>query len=83
LETADFKWRAMLNVSFADYSDFVWGTCFQESAEILLAEKAENLGEMYENNSSAFDMVVKEAVFKNYIVKFRAKMETYNVSQRR
>jgi len=79
LESPEFKWRAMLSVNFADFSDQVWATCFQESAEIILGHKAEDLGPMTESNDNAFDMLVKEVVFKPYIVKFRSKMETYNV----
>lgn len=69
----------MVSVNFADCSDFVWAICFQEIAETLLGQSADVLGSMYSDEVDVFDGIIKEAVFKNYIAKFRAKIETYNV----
>jgi len=67
-------------VGFADCSDIVWATCFQEHAECILGKKCEELGQLFAHEPETFDGLIKEACFKNYIVKFRSKLEYYNVS---
>jgi replication factor A1 len=77
-EFPDFKWRLMVSVNFADYSDHLWATCFQEASEALLGQPASILGPMSKDSAEEFDAVVKDCVFNSYIVKFRSKMDTFN-----
>jgi len=77
-EYPNYKWRMMVSVNFADYSDHLWATCFHETSEALFGQSAEVLGPMQKDDAEAFDAVIKESVFNSYIVKFRAKTDTYN-----
>ncbi|XP_046360245.1 replication protein A 70 kDa DNA-binding subunit-like isoform X1 [Haliotis rufescens] len=81
-EFPNYKWRMILNANLADYSDNQWATCFQDSAEVLLSVKADELGSLRDSNEASFDQVFQDALFKSYIFKFRAKMEMYNDEQR-
>ncbi|KAL3856902.1 hypothetical protein ACJMK2_011608 [Sinanodonta woodiana] len=78
----DFKWRMILWVNLADFSDNQWVTCFQESAETILGKTAAELGHLRESNEAAFDQVFQDALFKSCIIKLRAKVETYNDESR-
>lgn len=81
-ENPNFKWRMILSANVADYTDNQWMTCFQESAEALLGVKADELGAMRENDEVGFDNVMQEALFKSYMFRMRAKMETFNDENR-
>lgn len=81
-EFPNFKWRMILSANIADFSDNQWVTCFQESAELILGKSADELGDMKENNEAAFDQVFQDAMFKSYIFRLRAKVETYNDESR-
>ncbi|KAH9504580.1 60S acidic ribosomal protein P1 [Bulinus truncatus] len=81
-EFPNYKWRMILNANIADHTDNQWVTCFQESAEALLGTSANELGEMREKDESQFDQVINEALFKSYMMKCRAKVETYNDESR-
>ncbi|KAK7474490.1 hypothetical protein BaRGS_00034244 [Batillaria attramentaria] len=81
-EFPSHKWRMILSANLADHTDNQWITCFQESAETLLGVKADELGDMRENNEPAFDQVFQQAVFKQYVFKLRAKVEMYNEESR-
>jgi replication factor A1 len=81
-EFPEFRWRVMLQVDFADVSDHIWATCFQETGEQILGNDSETLGRIFSENADAFDALIKEALFKTYIVKFKSKMETFNGENR-
>ncbi|XP_061197079.1 replication protein A 70 kDa DNA-binding subunit-like isoform X2 [Saccostrea echinata] len=81
-EFPNYKWRMILSANLGDYSDNQWVTCFQESAEAMLGVSADDLGSLKDSNESAFDQVFQDALFKSYIFKLRAKVETYNDESR-
>ncbi|WAR01828.1 RFA1-like protein [Mya arenaria] len=81
-EYPKYKWRMILSVNLADHTGNQWVTCFQESAEIVLGIKADDLGNLKETNELAYDNVFEEASFKSYVFKLRAKVETYNDESR-
>ncbi|PVD31676.1 hypothetical protein C0Q70_07094 [Pomacea canaliculata] len=81
-EFPNYKWRMILSANLADFSDNQWITSFQESAEAMLGIKADDLGNLRESNETAFDEVFQRAVFKQYIFRLRAKVETYNEENR-
>lgn len=81
-EFESYKWRIILNVNLADFSDNHWVTCFQETAEHMLGKKSEELGKLREEDEAAFDHVFAEANFKSFIFRLRAKMETFNDENR-
>eukprot|EP00794_Sanderia_malayensis_P014156 gene14156-15634_t len=77
-----FKYRLILNANISDFTGSIWITCFQESAEAMLHETAEKIGEMRESDEQAFEDIFSEAAFKPFALKLRAKMETYNDENR-
>ncbi|XP_005109695.1 replication protein A 70 kDa DNA-binding subunit [Aplysia californica] len=81
-EFPNYKWRMILQANVADHSDNQWITCFQESAEQMLGIKADELGSMREQDEMQFDQVMRDALFKHYIFRMRAKVETYNDESR-
>jgi replication factor A1 len=82
-EAPTFKYRLMLQCNFADFTDNFWATAFQESGEVILGSTGEKLGDMFDNRSEEFDGVIKEALFQQYIVKIRSRMENYNNETRK
>uniref|UniRef100_A0A671U190 Replication protein A subunit n=1 Tax=Sparus aurata TaxID=8175 RepID=A0A671U190_SPAAU len=47
-EYPNFKYRLLLSANLADFGDNQWVTFFQETAEVLLGQSAETLGELRE-----------------------------------
>ncbi|GIX74979.1 replication protein A 70 kDa DNA-binding subunit [Caerostris extrusa] len=81
-EYSEFKWRLLLSISIADFTENQWVTCFQEAAETILGVSAQELGSCKENDEERYNEILTEANFKSYIFKFRTKMETYNEESR-
>ncbi|GFS15991.1 replication protein A 70 kDa DNA-binding subunit [Elysia marginata] len=81
-EFPNHKWRMILSCNVADHTDNQWITCFQDSAECVLGLKADELGQLREKDEMQFDQVLQEALFKSYIFRMRAKVETYNDESR-
>ena len=73
----DFQYRMILSSNIADFSGNQWITSFQESAEAILGVPAEKLGHLKDTDEAAFDKVFQDATFKQFIIKIRAKYETY------
>jgi len=74
----NFKWRLLLSMNIGDYSEGVWGTCFQETAEKILGMSSEEVGNLSEQDEERFNDVFAEASFKTYNFRMRAKADTYN-----
>ncbi|KAK8720620.1 hypothetical protein OTU49_013204, partial [Cherax quadricarinatus] len=72
-----FKWRLMVQTNIADFTDSLSITVFQEHAETLLQVSAEKLSSMKDDNPREFQKIFEASSFKNYIFKFRARMETF------
>ncbi|XP_035220738.1 replication protein A 70 kDa DNA-binding subunit-like [Stegodyphus dumicola] len=81
-EYNEFKWRLLLSISVADFTENQWVTCFQEAAECILGITAEELGSLKESNEERYNDVLTDANFKSYIFKLRTKMETFNEESR-
>lgn len=77
-----FKWRMILSLNIGDNSESQWVTCFQETSELILGIKAQDLGDLKSTNSPKFDECFSNAIFKEFTFKMRAKMETYNDERR-
>lgn len=78
----NFKYRLLLSANLADFGDNQWVTCFQETAEVLLGHKAEELGQLRETDEAEFDEVFQKANFTTHIFRNRVKLETYNDESR-
>uniref|UniRef100_A0AAR2J235 Replication protein A subunit n=1 Tax=Pygocentrus nattereri TaxID=42514 RepID=A0AAR2J235_PYGNA len=81
-EFPDFKYRLMLSANIADFSDNQWVTCFQDSAETLLGQKADYIGQLKDSNEAAFDEIFQHANFNTFVFRNRVKLETYNDESR-
>uniref|UniRef100_A0A8D3D6Q3 Replication protein A subunit n=1 Tax=Scophthalmus maximus TaxID=52904 RepID=A0A8D3D6Q3_SCOMX len=81
-EFPNFKYRLILSANIADHADNQWVTCFQESAEAILGQNAEYLGQLKESNETAFDEVFQQANFNTFVFRNRVKLETYNDESR-
>lgn len=77
-----FNWRLMLSGNLADATDNNWVTCFQDQAEMLLGTTAQDLGVMRESDPDNFNKIFNDATFKDFTMKLRVKMETYNDESR-
>eukprot|EP00088_Acartia_fossae_P046737 TRINITY_DN5054_c0_g2_i1.p1 TRINITY_DN5054_c0_g2~~TRINITY_DN5054_c0_g2_i1.p1 ORF type:complete len:620 (+),score=202.71 TRINITY_DN5054_c0_g2_i1:71-1930(+) len=78
----NFKWRLMLSINMGDYSDGVWATCFQETAEKLLGRSSEEVGNLSEQDEGDYNKVFTDASFKTYSFRMRAKADEYNDEKR-
>uniref|UniRef100_A0AAY5EDA0 Replication protein A subunit n=1 Tax=Electrophorus electricus TaxID=8005 RepID=A0AAY5EDA0_ELEEL len=81
-EFPDFKYRLMLSVNIADFGDNQWVTCFQDSAETILGQKSDYIGQLKDSNEAAFDEVFQHANFNTFVFRNRVKLETYNDESR-
>jgi len=77
-----FNWRLMLSGNMADSTDNNWVTCFQDQAETLLSTTAQELGTMREADPDNFNKIFNDSTFKDFTMKLRVKMETYNDESR-
>jgi replication factor A1 len=69
--------RYILSVQAVDATGECWLTAFNEVAEFLLRHSAQAVSEFKEaGNSKAYEQVFKDAIFKTYLFKCRAKQET-------
>ncbi|XP_053362671.1 replication protein A 70 kDa DNA-binding subunit [Clarias gariepinus] len=81
-EFPDFKYRLMLSANIADFGDNQWVTCFQDSAETLLGQKSDYIGQLKDSNEAGFDEVFQHANFSTFVFRNRVKLETYNDESR-
>lgn len=77
-----FKHRLMMSVSFTDASGQVWVTAFQDVAEKMIGSTSQDLGELRDSNEAAFDEKISAATFQSFLLKCRAKSDTWNEETR-
>jgi len=69
--------RYILSVHAIDATGDMWMTAFNEVAQLLLGHSAQTVSEFKEaGNTKAYEQVFKDANFKTYLFKCRAKLET-------
>ncbi|KAL5110312.1 Replication protein A 70 kDa DNA-binding subunit [Taenia crassiceps] len=82
-ETSTYNWRLMLSVKISDMTGEHWITCFQNTAEVILGRSAEELGAIKESkDENQMDSVFVDAIFKSWIFRLRAKVDTFNDESR-
>ncbi|KAH9282620.1 Replication protein A 70 kDa DNA-binding subunit [Echinococcus granulosus] len=82
-ETPNYKWRLLLSVKISDMTGEHWITCFQNTAEVILGRNAEELGAIKESkDENQMDNVFVNAIFKSWIFRLRAKVDTFNDESR-
>ncbi|VDM30217.1 unnamed protein product [Hydatigera taeniaeformis] len=82
-ETPTYKWRLLLSVKISDMTGEHWITCFQNTAEVILGRSAEELGAIKESkDENQMENVFVNAIFKSWIFRLRAKVDTFNDESR-
>ncbi|XP_064619964.1 replication protein A 70 kDa DNA-binding subunit-like [Lineus longissimus] len=81
-EFGAFKWRMILSANVQDCTDDHWVTFFQETAEAVLGISAEQLGAFKTEDDTAFENVFQQAVWSQWTMKVRSKVEKYNDESR-
>ncbi|CAI4224683.1 unnamed protein product [Auanema sp. JU1783] len=74
----NFKWNYMANMEVTDCTGSIWVTLFGKSAEKVLGRTANELGELKEGDTDAYNAVFEQIRFKYHNWRIRAKPETYN-----
>ncbi|CAI4225242.1 unnamed protein product [Auanema sp. JU1783] len=74
----NYKWNYMASMEVTDCTGSIWVTLFGKSAEKVLGRTANELGELKEGDTDAYNAVFEQIRFKYYNWRIRAKPETYN-----
>lgn len=69
--------RYILSLQVADHTGQTWLNAFNETGEQLLGKTAEELYYLRQSDEAAYGNVFKEALFKSYMFRIRAKQENY------
>jgi hypothetical protein len=82
--TCDFVFLLFLSVqmNIGDWSDNQWVSLFSSEAEKILGKTSQEVGLAMENDTEAATAIFREANFKQFVFKCRAKLETYNVNRK-
>ncbi|KAK6639757.1 hypothetical protein RUM43_008032 [Polyplax serrata] len=81
-EHTTFKYRMLLSAQVSDFTGSSWVTLFHEEAQKLLGVDAEVIGSMIDENNDAYKDYFTNINFKQFQMKFRTKMESYNDEKR-
>ncbi|OQR78825.1 replication protein A 70 kDa DNA-binding subunit-like [Tropilaelaps mercedesae] len=81
-ESDRFNWRMLLKIVVSDATKQFWATAFNEKAEQILGVTAKTLGEYLECDSDMLDKTFADAMFKEFHMKLRGKMEVFQEERR-
>ncbi|CAG9818455.1 unnamed protein product [Phaedon cochleariae] len=81
-EFPNFKYRLLASMNVGDWSGNQWMSMFSSEVEKVLGQTSQEIGEQVEQNSEAMANIVDKCHFRQFILKCRAKMETYNDESR-
>ncbi|KAF2901892.1 hypothetical protein ILUMI_04293 [Ignelater luminosus] len=74
----NFKYRLLGSMNIGDWSGNQWVSMFASEAEKVLGMTSEQVGEAAEANPQALTGITDKANFKQFILKCRAKTDTFN-----
>ncbi|KAF2878996.1 hypothetical protein ILUMI_27178 [Ignelater luminosus] len=74
----NFKYRLLGSINAGDWSGNQWISMFASETEKVLGMTSEEVGQAVEANPQALADLADKANFKQFILKCRAKTETYN-----
>ncbi|XP_056629805.1 replication protein A 70 kDa DNA-binding subunit [Diorhabda sublineata] len=77
-EFPNFKYRLLASMNVGDHTGNQWVSMFSSEVEKILGMTAEEVGQALEHNKEEVANIVDRAHFKEYLLKCRAKIETYN-----
>ncbi|KAG5891263.1 hypothetical protein JTB14_019670 [Gonioctena quinquepunctata] len=81
-EFPNFKYRLLASMNIGDWSGNQWISMFSAEVEKILGMTSEEVGQQVDQNPEAMRLITDKAHFKQFILKCRAKMETYNDESR-
>lgn len=74
----NYKYRLLLGANVSDPTGDQRITAFNEAAEAMLGKTAEEIGKMFEYDKKGYTDAFEDIKFKNYVFKFRTKIETFS-----
>ena len=74
--------RYILSATAMDSTGEAWVSAFTEQAEQILGLGADAMSELKENNDVEFKRVLREAMWKPYVVRLQAKVTEYQNKKR-
>lgn len=74
--------RYILSLQIGDATGQTWVNAFNDTGAILLGRTAEEMFYLRANNEAEYQAVIKEALFKQYVFRIRAKQENYQGEQK-
>ncbi|XP_018574321.1 replication protein A 70 kDa DNA-binding subunit [Anoplophora glabripennis] len=77
-EFPNFKYRLLASMNVGDWSGNQWVSMFSSEVEKVLGMTSQEVGEQIEQDSEAMAAIADKVHFKQFVMKCRAKMETYN-----
>ncbi|KAJ8953979.1 hypothetical protein NQ314_007172 [Rhamnusium bicolor] len=77
-EFPNFKYRLLASMNVGDWSGNQWVSMFSSEVEKVIGMTSQEVGEQIEQNPESMVSITEKANFKQFIMKCRAKMETYN-----
>lgn len=69
--------RYILSLQIGDHTGQTWVNAFNETAEQLLGRPAEDMYYLRSSDELQYQQIFKEAMFKQYVFRVRAKQENY------
>ncbi|KAJ8958164.1 hypothetical protein NQ318_006103 [Aromia moschata] len=81
-EFPNFKYRLLASMNVGDWSGNQWISMFSSEVEKVLGMTAQAVGETVEQDPEALTTITDKANFKQFVMKCRVKMETYNDESR-
>lgn len=67
-------------MSVGDWSGNQWISMFSSEFEKILGKTSQEVGEIADGNIEVMTNLTNKAHFKEFVIKFRVKAESYNVS---
>ncbi|CAG8670974.1 6693_t:CDS:2, partial [Cetraspora pellucida] len=74
--------RYIMTISVADFSDYAWFQCFNESAIVIMGREAKELIKLCGENVDLYEECFDHACLKSFVFRCRAKTEIYNEQTR-
>ncbi|XP_074038930.1 replication protein A 70 kDa DNA-binding subunit-like [Leptinotarsa decemlineata] len=77
-EFPNFKWHLLASMNVGDWSENQWVSMFSSEMDKVLGMTSEEVGQKLDQNPKAISAITDKAHFKQFVLKCRAEMETYN-----
>ncbi|KAL0255004.1 Replication factor A protein 1 [Diplodia seriata] len=76
------EYRYIMSCNVSDHTGQLWLSCFDESGRVFMGMPADELWELRENDEVRFEQAFVDATCKTFIFNVRAKMDTFQDTQR-